>query len=73
MALLELKDLSLTIGEHQILQNISFDVGPKFQTGSPADGKVWTATNSSGNGQWETPSAGGSGTVSSGTTNRLAY
>ena len=27
MALLELKDLSLTIGEHQILQNISFDVG----------------------------------------------
>jgi hypothetical protein len=45
----------------------------KIAGGSPADGKVWTATDSNGTGNWETPSGGGSGTVSSGTTNRLAY
>jgi len=27
----------------------------KIAGGSPADGKVWTATDSNGNGQWETP------------------
>ena len=38
---------------------VSFDVGPKFPNGSPADGKVWTATDGNGTGNWESlPAAG---------------
>jgi len=32
----------------------------KIAGGSPADGKVWTATDSNGTGNWETPSGGSS-------------
>jgi len=35
--------------------NLSLTGSPIIAGGSPADGKVWTATDSSGNGQWETP------------------
>jgi len=44
----------------------------RITTGSPADGKIWTATNSSGDGNWE-DSGLLAGSIVSGTANRLAY